>query len=42
MNADDAVAVGVYDMYGHRQNNLQRGINIIRLSNGKNKKVIVK
>ncbi len=38
----DAATTAIYDMNGVRRNGLQKGVNIIRLSDGKTQKVIVK
>lgn len=40
--AEEATVVGIYSLDGARQNQLQRGINIIRLSDGSVKKILVK
>ena len=32
----------IYDMQGNRIDKLQKGVNIIRLENGKSKKIVVK
>ena len=38
----EATIVGIYSLSGARQNSLQRGMNIIRMSDGSVKKVLVK
>lgn len=40
--AEEATVVGIYSLDGARQNQLQRGINIIRMSDGSVKKILVK
>lgn len=40
--AEDRKADGIYDMSGRRVEKLQRGINIIRMSDGTTRKVMVK
>jgi len=39
---EDAVPVGYYDVTGRQTNGLQQGINIVKMSNGTAKKVLVK
>jgi len=40
--AEDATVVGIYSLNGARQDQMQRGINIIRMSDGCVKKILVK
>ena len=40
--AEEATVVGIYSLDGARQSQLQRGINIIRMSDGSVKKILVK
>ena len=38
----DAMIVAIYSLDGRRIESMQRGVNIVKLSDGKTKKVIVK
>ena len=40
--AEDATVVGIYSLNGARQDQMQRGINLVRMSDGSVKKVLVK
>ncbi len=40
--AEDASVIGIYSLSGTRQSQLQRGINIVRMSDGRTKKILVK
>ena len=39
---EDAVPVGYYDVTGRQHDSLQQGVNIVKMSNGKAKKILVK
>jgi hypothetical protein len=42
LNDEDAVPVEYYDITGRKHNHLQKGVNIVKMSNGTAKKVLVK
>ena len=42
LSQQPATIVGIYSLRGDRTDRLQKGINIVRMSNGQTRKVIVK